>query len=620
MNTQLARMFDRSQSASQDLRGNAVNWTKLVPGEAIDVTLWSGMELELTATGTYAEPYCEVEVWLHLTGPGFSKRIYGFWDGENVFRIRMTAPATGEWRFESGSNQSDDGLNGKTGRFRAVPPSAEQLAASPNLHGMLRPTSDARGLEYADGTPFFLLGDTWWSVPSYKFPLPKDDARHAIGPDADLRDYLELRRAQGFNCIALLAALPAWATDDHASDLYDRDGTLLRNAWRMPDGKHAVAMHNEGGRPFATPGKVPGFEDVVPDYDRINPAYFKVLDAKIDLISATGMVPFIEVARRDSGPAWQKYHDWPGSYVRYIQYVFTRYQAHNAIFSPIHYDYYLRSLPAAEYSAACNAWVDRYGRPPFGTMLSANANPSTLANFGTGARWLDMHQTGNAREHYTYWWMTELHDAQPTLPAIAGEPYYSGLYSLGTPYELGKPGNTPEDDMYVRSGMYGSLLSGGYAGYIYGAEGIWQSAVEPDSRVLMWDAFQWSSAETVRHLVAFATVRGSAFRRLVPCTDALTGHRAGPELGYEGWAYAAGSADRSWYLIYFEGGADGPVGLRGAAGHGARYRPCWFDPRTGEWANPGAALTVPENTVLELPARPDDRDWGLMLERIADGS
>ena len=591
----------------------------LEPGAAAEVTIWAGLELELTAAISHENPYREVEVWVDLSGPGFSRRVYGFWDGGGTFRIRMAAPVPGEWHFESGSNQPDSGLNGKSGTFAAILPTAQQLAALPNLHGMLGPTPDLRGLQYADGTPFFLLGDTWWSVPSYKFPLPKDDdTRHAIGPEADLRDYLELRRAQGFNCIALLAALPAWATDEHDSDVYDREGTLLRNAWRMPDGKHAVSLHNEGGRPFAFPGKVPGFESVVPDYDRINPDYFKVLDAKIDLISAEGFVPFIEVSRRDAGPAWKKYHDWPDSYVRYIQYVFTRYQAHNAIFSPIHYDYYLKALPAAEYNAACNAWVDRYGRPPFGTMLSANANPSTLANFGTDARWLDLHQTGNAREHHTYWWMTEMYRAEPRLPAIAGEPYYSGLYSLGTPYELGKPGNTPEDDMYVRSGMYGSLLSGGYAGYIYGAEGIWQSAVEPGSRVFMWDAFRWNSAESVRHLASFAQVRGTAFRRLVPCTEALTGHRSGPELAYEGWTYAAGAPDRSWYLIYFEFGAAGSVCLRGTAGHGSRYRPCWFNPRTGEWSAPGDPLVVPETTVLELPVRPDDQDWGLMLERVVD--
>jgi hypothetical protein len=301
-----------------------------------------------------------------------------------------------------------------------------------------------------------------------------------------------------------------------------------------------------------------------------------------------------------------------------VQHVFARYQAHNAIFSPIHYDYYLKTIPAADYNVACNAVVERYGRPPFGTLLSANAHPSTLANFGEEGRWLDLHQTGNAREHYTYWYMTEMYHAEPRRPAIAGEPYYSGLYNLGTPYDLGKEGNTPEDDMYVRSGMYGSLLGGGYAGYVYGSEGIWQSAVEADSRTFMWDAFKWSSAETVQHLQSFAFVRGTDYRTLVPCTDALTGNRNGPEMGYEGWAYAAGAPDKSWYLLYFEGGATGLVRLRGTPGRGTRYRPFWFDPRSGEWQAPGELLTVPDNTILDLPARPDDRDWGLMLQRVAE--
>ena len=125
----------------------------------------------------------------------------------------------------------------------------------------------------------------------------------------------------------------------------------------------------------------------------------------------------------------------------------------------------------------------------------------------------------------------------------------------------------------------------------------------------------------VRHLVEFAQVRGSALRRLVPCTEALTGHRAGPELGYEDWTYAAGAPDRSCYLIYFEGGSAGrSVCLRGTAGHGSRYRPCWFNPRTGEWSAPGDPLVIPEDAVLELPLRPDDQDWRLMLERVADES
>ncbi|MFI5010778.1 MAG: DUF4038 domain-containing protein [Hyphomicrobiales bacterium] len=594
-----------------------MRWTRLAAGHATGVTVWEGLELQLAAEGGYANPYTDVEAWVDLEGPAFKKRVYGFWDGGATFKVRMTAVTPGQWRWTSGSNQNDKGLNSVSGSFVAEAAGTAVLGAYPNLHGMIGITPDRRGLQYADGTPFFLLADTWWSLPTFRFPLPTGEPRHAIGPDADLRDYLEYRGKQGFNSVALLAAMPAWATDGHPSTLYDEDGTLLRNAWKAPRSESAMNMHNEGGRPFLFPGKVPGFADVVPDYDRINPEFFKVLDTKMDIAWDLAFVPFLEVARRDTGPAWQKYHDWPSSYVRFIHYVFTRYQAHNAIFSPIHYDSYMMTIPAQDYNEACNAVVDRYGHPPFGTLLSANANPSTLANFGEEGRWLDVHQTGNTREHHSYWWMAEMYHAEPIKPAFAGEPYYSGLYALGTPYTLGREGNTPKDDAYVRSGMYGSLLQGGYAGYIYGAEGVWQSAVEEGSRVFMWDAFQWSSARTVRHLKTFALVRGADYRTLIPCAEALTPSRNAPDLAYEGWCYAAGAPDKSWYLIYFEEACAETVKLRGATGH-ARYRPAWFDPRSGEWQTPGEVVTVAIDTMLKLPARPDGRDWGLLLERVDD--
>ena len=59
-------------------------------------------------------------------------------------------------------------------------------------------------------------------------------------------------------------------------------------------------MDNEGGRPFLFPGKVPGYENMFPDVDRINPDYFKYIDRKIDYLNAHGFVPFIEVSRRDA--------------------------------------------------------------------------------------------------------------------------------------------------------------------------------------------------------------------------------------------------------------------------------------------------------------------------------
>ncbi|MGH6924299.1 MAG: DUF4038 domain-containing protein [Propylenella sp.] len=581
--------------------------------------VWTRIDIPLDADANHANPYCDVTVWVDLEGPGFSKRVYGFWDGGRSFVVRVLATAPGIWRWTSGSEPADRGLSGKTGSFEAIPWSEAELQENPNRRGMIRATADGRGLEYADGTPFFLLGDTWWSVPSFRFPLAERDEPKPLGPGATLNDYSHYRKAQGFNCIALIAAQPAWANDGHPPSIQLHDGTWVRAAWRQPGTDSAKDMHNEGGRPFEFPGKAPGYENVFPDVDRINPDYFKVVDRKIDYLNSIGFVPFVEAARRDTGQAWKRFYDWPLSFARYVQYLFARLQANIAILSPIHYDYFQQTITAREYNEACNLVVECWGKPPFGTLLSANPNPSTLVNFGGPGecKWLDLHQIGNVREHHTYWYLTEIHRSEPKKPALNGEPYYAGLHQLGTPYPLRVPPNSEADEFYVRSALYGSFLSGGFAGFIYGAEGIWQADVESESLHKMWDAFQWRSADQVRHLRTFAFVRGTRFRALEPDAELVVPNKTGETVSYCGWSYCAATTERDLFLLYFEKDAGEPAYVRGAL-HGASYQPSWFDPREGVWRAPGAPIAVQPSSLLHLPERPDDHDWGLMLELIPD--
>jgi len=75
---------------------------------AQEIHLWDTYELTFVAEKTYTNPYLEVESWVLLSGPpgsGFDKeKIWGFWDGENVFKVRLTATAPGKWSWESASN------------------------------------------------------------------------------------------------------------------------------------------------------------------------------------------------------------------------------------------------------------------------------------------------------------------------------------------------------------------------------------------------------------------------------------------------------------------------------------------------------------------------------------
>jgi len=469
------------------------------------VHVWEKVELTFTSAASFANPYTDPVVWVDLTGPQFKKRVYGFWDGGRTFRVHLVATRPGLWDWTSGSSSQDAGLAGKAGSFTAVEWSDAEKQANPLRRGFLHATPNGHALETADGTPFFVIGDTWYSVGTNRFRWYDDERERPLGPMAGFKDYVRFRKSQGYNWINMIAAFPNWMTDSSPWHVVmnDPEKTTVRSAWLEFGTGSAKNMDNEGGRPFLFPGKVPGYSNMFPDVDQINPEYFHYIDRKIDYLNEQGFVPFIEVSRRDASLCWKKYYKWPDSYARFIQYVWSRYQANNVVFSPIHLDIISETIGPEEYVKAIDYVMARFGPPPFGTLLSANADPSTLENWGEGS-WVTLQQTGNMREHDNYWYLTEIFHLPHAEPAINGEPYYSGYVDArglgGKGYKYGAPGGTEKDAQFVRSSMYGSFLSGSLGGHVYGAEGIWGADIEPAAPIKMWDAFQWRSAGQVHYL------------------------------------------------------------------------------------------------------------------------
>jgi hypothetical protein len=578
---------------------------------------WEKQELTLTASRAYSNAYTDATVWVDLTGPHFQKRIYGFWDGGATFRVRLVATEPGQWRWRSGSSPADPGLSNKTGAFTAIPWTADELRANPLRRGFLRATANHHALEQPDGTPFFVLGDTWYSVGTNRFKW-RDDGEHPMGPDAGFQDYVRYRQAQGFNWVNVIAAFPNWMTDGQPWHVVMNDTakTTVRSAWLEFGTGSAKNMDNEGGRPFVFPGKVPGYENMFPDVERINPAYFDFVDRKIDYLNEHGIVPFIEVSRRDASMLWSKYYPWPDSYARFIQYIWSRYQANNTVLSPIHLDIISETVGPDEYVKAIRMVEQKYGLPPYGTLLSANANPSTLENWGDDS-WVTLHQTGNMREHNNYWYLTEIFHAPHPHPALNGEPYYAGYTDArslggGRGYQFGAKGGTEQDDQYVRSGMYGSFLSGGFAGHVYGAEGIWGADIEPTAPTKMWEAFQWRSASQMQYLRDFALSIGNRYQELEPNADLVSPNKNANVRSYEGWAYCARTPDHALFLAYFEKGAP-RAQVRGARLN-TEYRAEWFDPRSGKFSPVGnGTLRSSQIGILQLPDLPSDTDWALRL-------
>ena len=584
--------------------------------------VWEIVELELTAEKDYENPYMEVDVWAELEGPGFRKKVYGFWDGGKQFKIRMTAMTPGVWRYVTGANQEDLGLTGKTGEFEAIAWTEEEKQENPCRRGMVVPSANGHALEYADGTPVYLLGDTEWAVFTDRFPWFDDDEPRPLGPEMGFKDVIRYRKNQSFNLIAAIACLPGWQDDGYPCEVEPEPGLFLRAGWENPKETpyHGIKeMRNEGGFPFFFPGLVSGFEKVYPNMERINPEYFRYMDRKMNWLNSQGITVFLETIRRDCSTAMKQYHPWPKVYQRLIQYVFARYQANNCILSPIHFDWDQKSIPSEEYNQAINDWMQQYGKPPFGTILSCNPHGTSLANFGDAkeAPWIGMHQIGNiAREHDYFWWLTQIYRQEPAVPALNGEPYYpGGIFGCGRDENV-VVGDCREASLRARSCLYGNFLSGGLAGYIYGCEGMWNANNEPEAVFKIWDALKYPSGGEVQFINKFFDVLQTSYRELIPEAELVSPNKWGDPLGHKGWAFSAHTPDFSEILAYFE--ADSPVAMVRGLKKYTEYEVYWFDPREGKWLTEDMPqkIAIDRAGMARLPEKPDRLDWGMYLKKV----
>jgi hypothetical protein len=288
----------------------AINALNCVAQSGNSIHIWEMQQIALTAENTYSNYYTDVTVWVDLSGPEFSKRIYGFWDGGKKFVIRLVATHPGKWQWKSGSNQANDkGLNSISGEWTAIEWTPEEVAANPNRHGFIRASANGHALQYADGTPYFMIGDTWLAGATWRLPYRNEPAtkEYKPGPGIGFEDAVIYRKGQGFNSVSMIASFPNWEADRFASTYADENGIYVRNAWEKfgyltEDGKMtAKNMRDESGNlPFVMSKNHPG----VADFEQIIPEYFQSLDKKMHYLSEQGFVPLIETVRRDICPTW----------------------------------------------------------------------------------------------------------------------------------------------------------------------------------------------------------------------------------------------------------------------------------------------------------------------------
>ncbi len=576
------------------LNGSAV---LLKASDPVEMHTWEMIEITMEAKKEYDNYYTDVLCWIDLQGPDFSKRIYGFWDGGAVYKVRIVLTEEGKWKWESGSNQpGDPGLNVMAGEYTAVGWPEDEKIQNPNRRGFVSASSNGHALQYADGTPFFMLGDTWLSGATWRLPFrnASPPEGYVPGPGIGFEDAVIYRKNQGYNSVSMIACFPNWDSDTHASTYADQEGIYIRNAWEKFDyysdenDLTSKDMRDEyGNRPFKMSEDYKG----IADFDCINPDYFKSLDKKMHYLSEQGFVPLLETVRRDNCPTWKAYSDFNDSYARYVQYLISRYGAYNMIFSGIHLDWIPKeySLTADEFNEALTYHLEKYGPLPFGQIHTTLINNSTYTQFGhaTDCPWLTMHSVGNKpRDHRVSGALDTLFNLEPPYPAINFEPYYTGW-----DHEINMPGgerpdvDSERDNYFSRAQMYGSVLSGGLSGHVHGtaAYDITTTGEPAGMRPHIWDALQYESGMYMQHLRQFVLSEGGRYQELQPASDYIQPRKApgAPETGLDGWAYMMKTPGNDFAMLYFEIGAVLPV--LGGFVPGQDYVLNWFDPLSGTW-------------------------------------
>ncbi len=538
---------------------------------SLSTRVWQTVEITLRAKKAAVDPL-ESDVWVDLSGPGFSKRVFGFWDGGNTYRVRVIATAPGSWTWLSGSLSNDPGLSGKKGAIQASAWTEAEKEDNPNRRGQVRIASSERHFEYADGAPLFLLADTIWAANTARCGLGKNQ-------DGPFFEYLADRKAKGFTAV------------------------LLQTIHGYGDYPGAQAHRNEGG--YAFEGGNPA---------RLNTAYFQALDKRMDALWEHGFVvatPFMWWGKTG------KCLFTPGNALRIIRYAAARYGTFNLLWSLSgEYQYTFRDCGWTPDDITTlgralqerNPWQRPVSiHPSGGTQWQApHGRQSSIAFHGQS--WLDHHwlQTGQDRTqmHNIVGRTAENRALQPAMPVFCSESSYERA-------------SDPDAAYHARWQAWTAFLNGA-AGYGYGAHGVWQFLDPSDpmgepGKMTRHPPVPWREAIRFPGSAQLVHVRkllpSLGWPQLSPRREALRvngqpNRPPSPQTLTPPEAALAGG--KVWVVYLPRGNAKSEITIPVAPAHSGPAR--WFDPRKGEFHGPAVLW---RGGKAPLPARPapQDEDW-----------
>lgn len=211
------------------------------------VERWGVFEIKVSAE-VQGNPFTDHHFSGTFKGPGESKTVSGFYDGEGVFCLRFMPSFEGGYTFTT--TGSFEGA-AREGAFTVTAP-------NPGNHGMVR----ARDFhfEYEDGTPFYPVGTT-----CYVWNLQEET----------LRNQTLMTLAQGhFNKVRFCVFPKHYLYNVHEPVTYPFEGTPCSFTW-SGEGSFYRQMSIQPGNDW--------------DFSRFNPEHFRLLEQCIRDLNTLGI-------------------------------------------------------------------------------------------------------------------------------------------------------------------------------------------------------------------------------------------------------------------------------------------------------------------------------------------
>jgi hypothetical protein len=396
----------------------------------------------------YDNPFADIEVSVVFVGDGGTWRVPAFWRGGRRWTVRFAPPRPGRYRYSvETTDPGDTALNGRTGAVTIRPYSGSNPLL---MHGVPQVSRSGRHFEHADGTPFFWLGESWYSGLSTRVSW------------AGFKKITRDRRDKGFTVVEMCAGLAVTNEEDAPVD---------------------PPFRNEGGAVWD------------PEWTSLNPRFFDYADRRIEHLIDSGIAPAII-------GGWNKVLTQMGieNLKRHWRYVVARYGAYpvfwivgGEIYDPAP-EHLVGRDPAGTVSGSdmtTPGWtevaryvrdIDPYHRPlssheyapPFDTPLA----DETLKDF-------DLFQTGHVDwpSIPTQIGQVNLHYSRRTVrkPLVQGEIGYENYGSVHL-------------DNFQRAAYWTCMLNGA-AGFSYGTveTASFLSNEQPWARVKM-SFYSWEDA------------------------------------------------------------------------------------------------------------------------------